>query len=103
MFYDLVEHIDAQDDQQAPATDQHIKCRSPDTNGNKNDSNKEGRTRSYRDPCCFKGKLEHVQDLLPDWRSGPALDPCNQFPVNAQEEQAKEGGKDKFCDHISTR
>jgi hypothetical protein len=44
-----------------------------------------------------------MQDLLPDWRSWPALDPGNQFPVNPQEEQAKECGKDKFCDHISTR
>ena len=44
-----------------------------------------------------------MQDLLPDWGTGPALDPGDQFPVDAQEEQAKERGKDKFCDHISTR
>jgi hypothetical protein len=44
-----------------------------------------------------------MQDLLPDRRTGPALDPRNQFPVDPKEEQAKEGGKDKFCDHISTR
>ena len=35
-------------------------------------------------------------------RSGPTLDPGNEFPVDPQEEQAKKYRKDKFCNHIST-
>ncbi len=54
-------------------------------------------------PGCFERELEHMQDLLPDRGSWPSLDPGDQFPVDPEKEQAKECGKNKFCDHFSTR
>ena len=42
-----------------------------------------------------------MEDLLPDRRSGPSLDPGDDFPMNAMEEQADEGCKEQVFDHIS--
>jgi len=100
---DFVEHIDTQNDQQASATDKDIEGCSPYADGDQNNCNKESPTRGNRNPGCFEGELEHMKDLLPDRRARPSLYAGNEFPVDSQEEQAKERGKDKFCDHFSTR
>ena len=90
VLHDLVEHIDAEEKEQALPGEEHHKGGAPDPDGDEHDGDEEGPARRPRDPGLHEGELKDMEDLLPDGRDGTALKPWDRLHGSYHVEEGRQ-------------